>query len=64
VKYKDSDICVCGHRFDDHDCHTDGYCLECLFSDGIYGDGVDECQGFKLDNLKYVEDKAKKRKLL
>jgi hypothetical protein len=64
MNYKASDICVCGHTFLIHDPLEGGWCMECLFSDGRYGNGVEECESFKLDNLRYVEDAAKKRKLV
>lgn len=64
MDYKDSDICVCGHEFDNHDLDEDGWCLVCMFSDGFYGDGVNDCRQFKLDNLKYVEAEAKRKNLI
>lgn len=64
MDYKLTDICICGHEFGDHDPLEYGYCMECLFSDGLYGDGIGECENFKLDNLKYIEDEAEKRKLV
>jgi len=64
VDYKDTDICICGHPFENHNCHEDSFCLECLFSDGLYGNGEKECDCFKLDNLRYIEDEAKKQGLI
>jgi hypothetical protein len=64
VDYDDSDFCICGHQFEAHDCNEDGICVECLFSDGTYGNGTDECEKFQLDNLKYIENKAKEQGLI
>jgi hypothetical protein len=61
MKYQDSNVCICGHLFEDHDCHEDGWCLECSFeADEL----KQECQQFKLDNLRFVEHLAKKRGLV
>jgi hypothetical protein len=64
VDYKGSDPCLCGHPFEDHSSFEDGYCIECMFSDGLYGDGFADCEQFKLDNLKYIENKAKEQGLI
>jgi hypothetical protein len=64
MNYKATDLCVCGHSFDDHSCNDDGICLECIFSHGIYGDGEEECESFRLDNLRYIEDEAKRQGLI
>lgn len=57
MKYSDNDLCVCGHEYESHFLDEDGqlvdegvgYCLEC------YYEYNGSCDGFKLDNLKYLE---------
>ena len=59
------EYCVCGHKFR---LHAKG-----RFSDDRYecragaGDGfhfIDNCMKFQLDNLRFVEDEAKRRNLI
>jgi hypothetical protein len=66
MEYKDYDYCICGHPFNMHDDgEEDGtnWCYECAFFPDP-DEVVLECQQFKLDNLKYIEEKAKERKLI
>ena len=58
VIYEYSDICICGCKFKDHD-NLDGLCWGCYKPPSLVN-----CYEFKLDNLKYVEDKAKERNLI
>ena len=56
-----NEFCVCGHTFNYHVDHTDvgigKYCVGQLNPDC-------HCSTFKLDNLKLIEDLARKRNLV
>jgi hypothetical protein len=64
-----TEYCVCGHLEQDHiwsgytKCPPEWcWCRECLFSNDL--DSTNHMHEFKLDNLKLIEDLAKKRKLV
>ena len=57
MNHKQTDICTCGCKLKDHD--LDGTCYGCFNPPMVFN-----CEKFKLDNLKYVEEEAKKRKLV
>jgi hypothetical protein len=62
MKYKKTDWCICGHIFDDHyfgQISGKAICNECIILDREF-----DTHEFKLDNLRYIEDEAKKRKLV
>jgi hypothetical protein len=50
--------CICGHEH-----YEDSHCKEFYDADEDYY-GPCKCQIFQLDNLKLIEDIAKKRKLV
>jgi hypothetical protein len=54
MKYNDGDFCVCGHSYRSHWIDYATWCMAC----------PTKCKEFKLDNLKYVEDEAKRRGLV
>lgn len=57
------EICLCGHLKSEHK----GWEYEptgCQGEDGSVVGGICECSEFKLDNLRFIEDEAKKRKLI
>lgn len=57
VDYNPSDPCVCGCAFKEHD-ELDKVCWACYMAPFEFN-----CFEFKLDNLKYVEEEAKRRGL-
>jgi hypothetical protein len=58
MNYKPTDPCVCGCKFEDHDT-LDEVCWGCYYAPMHFS-----CFNFKLDNLRYIEDAAKRRKLI
>jgi hypothetical protein len=65
MKYKGSDICLCGHMNKDHDYRPtyrkNSICWGCAIAD--LSDVKTRYHPFKLDNLKLIEDLAEKRGL-
>jgi hypothetical protein len=60
VKYKKTYVCMCGHEFDSH--YRKKFCLLVIVLG--CGGGTCKCTEFKLDNLKFIEQLAKKRNLV
>jgi len=60
-------LCLCGHKKKDHvyEPSTKQWICEALeYSGDDYPQNADECYSFIQDNLAYIEQVAKKRKLI
>ena len=63
--------CLCGHSPQDHQwpvpdgrgSKLDGPCRYCFYEAAV-GKKLDNCKGYKTDNLDYIEKLAKQRKLI
>ena len=60
------EYCICGHVQSEHvGWGWEGEPTGCIYSeDGPFGDYGCLCEKFQLDNLRFVEDEAKRRNLI